>query len=87
MEEYFLMVGIGMIVILILALCWIHNKEWIFNVLLRTLTGSMAIYCINTALAYYAVESSVGLNVLTIGVVGILGLPGLGALYALHFML
>lgn len=81
--------GKGMI--LILAACGIvlfigvlRNKmEWLLNVFMRAILGTVAMYFINSALSSAGISLGVGINAVTVLTSGILGLPGLAALYGL----
>ncbi|MCM1099771.1 MAG: pro-sigmaK processing inhibitor BofA family protein [Clostridium sp.] len=81
--------GKGMI--LILAACGIvlligvlRNKmEWLLNVFMRAILGTVAMYFINSALSSAGISLGVGINAVTVLTSGILGLPGLVALYGL----
>lgn len=59
------------------------KKEWILNVILRSIFGVIAIYFINAALAGAGISLGVGINGATVLTSGILGIPGLAALYGL----
>lgn len=55
--------------------------EWLLNLVMRSILGTVAIYFINTGLAGVGISLGVGINVITILTSGILGIPGLLALY------
>lgn len=57
--------------------------EWLLNVVLRSILGTVAMYFVNSVLATLGISLGVGINVVTILTSGILGLPGLVALYGL----
>lgn len=59
------------------------KKEWILNVILRSIFGVIAMYFINAALAGAGISLGVGINGATVLTSGILGIPGLAALYGL----
>ncbi len=61
----------------------VMKKEWILNVILRSIYGVIAIYFINAALAGAGISLGVGINGATVLTSGILGIPGLAALYGL----
>ena len=58
----------------------VMKKEWILNVILRSIYGVIAIYFINAALAGAGISLGVGINGATVLTSGILGIPGLAAL-------
>jgi inhibitor of the pro-sigma K processing machinery len=59
------------------------NMEWILNVVMRSILGTVAMYFANSALAAAGISLGVGINAVTVLTTGILGFPGLVALYGL----
>ncbi len=59
-------------------------REWILNVMLRSVLGTIAIYFVNSWLAAWGVGVGIGLNMVTVLTSGFLGFPGLLALYGLQ---
>ena len=59
-------------------------REWILNVMLRSVLGTIAIYFVNSWLAAWGVGVEIGLNMATGLTSGFLGFPGLLALYELQ---
>ncbi len=57
--------------------------EWLLNLFLRSILGTVAIYFVNGALASAGISLGVGINATTVLTSGILGLPGLMALYGI----
>lgn len=62
-----------------------RKMEWLLNILMRSILGTIAIYFINNGLASMGINLGVGINPLTVLTSGILGLPGLAAIYGLGF--
>ncbi len=60
-------------------------KEWLINVIMRSVLGTIAIYFINSWLGTIGFSVAVGINAFTVLTSGILGLPGLLALYGIGF--
>lgn len=60
-----------------------NKKEWLINIVMRSILGAIAIYFINAALAAMGISLGVGINPVTILTTGILGIPGLLALYGI----
>lgn len=60
-----------------------RNLEWLLNVFMRSILGTISIYFINSGLALLGISLGVGINLVTFLVTGILGIPGLLALYGL----
>ncbi len=57
--------------------------EWLLNVVMRSVLGTIAIYFINSMLAAMRISLGVGINIVTILTSGILGIPGLLVLYGI----
>lgn len=60
-----------------------RKTEWMLNVLMRGILGTIAIYFINNALSGFGIPIEVGINPITVLTSGILGFPGLAALYGI----
>ena len=58
-----------------------RKMEWLLNVFMRSVLGTIAIYFVNGALAGAGITLGVGINPVTVLTSGILGLPGLVAIY------
>lgn len=59
------------------------KMEWLLNLVMRSILGTVAIYFVNSALAAVGISLGVGINAVTVLTSGILGIPGLVALYGL----
>lgn len=76
--------GIPFICIIVLLVCAVRGKlEWLLNLVMRSIIGTVAIYFINMCLGGFGISLGVGINAVTILTSGILGIPGLAALYAI----
>ena len=81
--------GIGMIIIA--AACAValfigvmrRRMEWLLNVTMRSILGTVAMYFVNSTLASAGISLGIGINLVTVLTCGILGFPGLLALYGL----
>ena len=62
-----------------------RKTEWMLNVLMRGILGTIAIYFINNTLTGFGVPIEVGINPFTVLTSGILGFPGIVALYGIGF--
>ncbi len=62
-----------------------RRAEWLLNLLMRAVTGCVAIYFINLGTAALGIPTLVGINPATALTCGFLGFPGLAALYGLGF--
>ena len=62
-----------------------RKMEWLLNIFMRSILGTIAIYFINNGLSSMGIELGVGINPLTVLTSGILGLPGLAAIYGIGF--
>ncbi|MBO4981152.1 MAG: pro-sigmaK processing inhibitor BofA family protein [Lachnospiraceae bacterium] len=77
----FLIAGVCVIVLFMGA---IRTKaEWLMNLVMRSILGTIAMYFINEALAFAGISLSVGINGVTVLTSGILGFPGILALYGI----
>lgn len=59
------------------------KTEWMLNLLMRSILGTVAIYFINHVLSGVGIALGVGINPITVLTSGILGIPGLIALYSI----
>lgn len=59
------------------------RMEWLLNVFMRSILGTVTMYFVNSTLANVGISLGVGINAVTVLTSGILGLPGLLALYGL----
>ncbi len=81
--------GIGIILIIgacaiVLVIGMLKSKmEWLLNVTLRGILGTVAMYFLNSTLATAGITLGIGINAVTVLTCGILGFPGLLALYGL----
>lgn len=57
--------------------------EWLLNLVMRSILGTIAIYFINMTLGTLGISLGVGINAVTVLTAGILGIPGLLALYGI----
>ena len=70
--------------VMVLLMGAVRKKiEWLLNIIMRSILGTIAIYFINGGLASIGISLGVGINPITILTSGILGIPGLLALYGL----
>lgn len=70
--------------ILVLLIGAVRGKvEWLLNMVMRSILGTVAIYFMNGALASVGISLGVGINAATVLTSGILGIPGLLALYGI----
>ncbi len=60
-----------------------RSGEWVLNLAMRSILGTIAMYFANGALASMGLALQVGINAATILTAGILGIPGLLALYGI----
>ncbi len=83
------MLGTAAIVIACAAVLLIgvvkSRLEWLLNILMRSILGTVAIYFINAGLAGIGISLGVGVNPLTVLTSGILGFPGLAVIYGIGF--
>lgn len=60
-----------------------RKMEWLLNILMRSILGTIAIYFVNGALAWAGISLNVGINPVTVLTSGILGFPGILAIYGI----
>ena len=60
-----------------------RKTEWMLNILMRGILGTIAIYFINNALRGYGIPVEVGINPFTVLTSAILGFPGIATLYGI----
>lgn len=58
-----------------------REKEWLLNVVMRSVLGTIGIYFVNLFFASFGISLGVGVNAVTVLTCGILGFPGVLALY------
>ena len=81
--------GIGMV--LIAVACGVvlfigvmkQRMEWLLNVAMRSILGTIAMYFVNSALSSAGIALGIGINPMTVLTCGILGFPGFLGLYGL----
>lgn len=59
------------------------KTEWLLNMVMRSILGTIAIYFVNLVLSGFGISVGVGINAVTVLTSGILGFPGILALYAI----
>ncbi len=71
---------------IVLLIGAVRNKmEWLLNIVMRSILGTIGMYFVNSTLAAAGISLGVGINAVTVLTTGILGLPGFVALYGLGF--
>lgn len=63
-----------------------RKSEWLLNIILRGVLGTLTIYFVNTTLAGAGISLGVGINPVTVLTSGILGFPGVLALYGIGLL-
>ena len=74
---------IGAIVLLFIALK--IKAEWIINIVLRGIMGTIGIYIVNQIFIMQGINCEVGINPCTVLTSAGLGFPGLILLYGINF--
>ena len=78
------MIAIVIICVALVLLAAIKRKaEWLLNLVMRSILGTLAIYFINGGLSVLGYSLGIGLNAITVLTSAILGIPGLLALYGI----
>lgn len=73
--------GVGLVASVLLVLAVKRRLEWLLDFILRGVTGTLAIYLINSWLLTVGISSGVLLHPFTVLTVAILGFPGVLGLY------
>lgn len=77
---------IGAVCIIVLLIITFRTKvEFIINLVLRSVLGTIAIYFINGLLTWGGIAVMVGINPVTVLTSGILGFPGVILLFGIGF--
>ena len=70
--------------VLLLAGCFFYRKgEWILNICLRAVLGTIAIYFLDFYLLKQGIDLGIGINAVTVLTSGILGFPGVAAIFGI----
>lgn len=77
-----IMIAAACVVVLLIGAAR-RKVEWLLNVAMRSILGTISMYFINSALAAAGISLGVGINAITILTSGLLGFPGLVALYGI----
>lgn len=70
---------------ILLAVAIRCKAEWLLNMVMRSVLGTIAIYFINMIIGFLGISMNVGINPVTVLTCGILGIPGLLVLYGIGF--
>lgn len=77
---------IGAVCVIVLLILTFRTKvEFMVNLVLRSVLGTIAIYFINGLLTWGGVGVMVGINPYTVLTSGILGFPGVALLFGIGF--
>ena len=72
-------VGVGILLVTATG----KKMEWLLNLLMRGILGTIMIYFVNLGLAMFGISLGVGINGVTVLTSTILGFPGVLALYGI----
>jgi inhibitor of the pro-sigma K processing machinery len=75
--------------VLVLLIGISGKMEWLLNIAIRCIFGTIGIYCINYIFNKIGIMTMVGINPITVLTSGILGIPGIAVLYGIelyHFL-
>ena len=75
-----------MFVVFLFMISLRKKMEFLLNFMLRAVTGMIAVFLINEALAAQNVSVLVGINPWTALTSGILGIPGVALLYGIRLL-
>lgn len=71
------------VILLVVALR--KKSEWLMNMILRGIMGTIGIYIVNQVLIMQNMPCEVGINPCTVAISSMLGFPGLILLYGIRF--
>lgn len=74
---------IGMCGVILLIGLLRKQTEFVLNIVMRSILGTIIMYFTNYFLAAAGISLGIGINLVTVLTSGILGFPGLAALYAI----
>ena len=84
-EQTSVLIVIGMCALILVIGLFRQKTEWLLNIVMRSILGTVIMYFANSLLAAGGISLGIGINLVTVLTSGILGLPGLAALYAIGF--
>lgn len=84
MERQLIWLVLGVLAVILVILVYRKKLEWLLNLLLRGVLGTVAIYFINLAVTGQGYPMLVGINPFTVLTCSVLGFPGLAALYGIQ---
>lgn len=76
---------VGVCALILLMGAMRKKKEWLLNLVLRTVLGTLAVLSVNMMMEKAGMTVVVGLNPVTLLTSAFLGFPGLAALYGVQF--
>jgi len=83
-QEGYMIVGIIICAIVLLFVALRKKSEWLMNIILRGIIGTIGIYTINQILISKGISCEVGINPCTVLTSASLGFPGLILLFGLR---
>lgn len=75
---------VGMCVMVLAIVAFRRKAEFVINILMRGVFGTLIIYCVNLLLTGSGLTFAVGINPITILTSAILGFPGVVLLYGIN---
>lgn len=71
--------------VVLIILLFKTKIEFFINMVLRMMMGTIGVCFVNSILLSQGLETSIGINPVTLGLLGVLGLPGFVLLYGMAF--
>lgn len=82
--EGWMIVGVIVAAVVLLFIALRAKSEWLINIILRGIMGTIGIYIVNQALVMQGIDCTVGINPYTVLTSAGLGFPGFILLFGLR---
>lgn len=83
-QEGWMIVAVIVAAVVLLFIALRANAEWLINIILRGIMGTIGIYIVNQALLMQGIDCNVGINPCTVLTSAGLGFPGFILLFGLR---
>ncbi len=83
-QEGWMIVGVIIVAVVLLFVALRANSEWLINIILRGIMGTIGIYIVNQVLIMQGISCTVGINPCTVLTSAGLGFPGFILLFGLR---
>ena len=83
-KEGWMIVAVIICAVILLFIALRNNSEWLINIILRGIMGTIGIYIVNQILIMQGIHCEIGINPCTVLTSASLGFPGLILLFGLR---